>query len=163
MNHWSKRSSEIANLFNPAFCAGVIYSTFFSYQMDAKQNVPFAITYLILPIVLHKKTRDRINLRSRPHMHVWIQNNPDVLVQFAQRAKSLVAITNEAIDFLLQNKIIEFANGGINIIKTLSASKFSLIDDAEMRDCFAKSKHVGKWFAKSGAIENIFVAWGVKP
>lgn len=96
---WSKRTPEIANLLNPSFCAILLYSAIFEYQKKAKNNMPFSLLYLVMPIVLHKNTRNRVN--SRENMVVWLQRNPDVLIGFADRAKSLIGFTNEAIEFLL--------------------------------------------------------------
>ena len=97
---WSKRTPEIANLLNPSFCAILLYSATFEYQKKAKNNsMPFPLLYLVLPIILHKSTRNRVN--SRTNMVVWLQRNPDVLVGFADRTKNLIGFTNEAIEFLL--------------------------------------------------------------
>jgi len=161
MKPWKTRSPEIAHLLNPAFCESTIYNVIFSYQKEAKKSLPFPLVYLILPILLHKNTRGRIN--SHTHLKVWIQNNPDVLIQFSIRARSLVKITNEAIEFLLQNQIINFNGSNLEIQKTLPSSKLKSCLDEEMQECFLKAEHVGKWFARSGAIENVYVAWGVKP
>lgn len=158
MKQWDKRTSEVAYLFNPAFCGGVIYKCVKSYQEEAKQCMPYPLSYLILPIILHKNTRVRIN--SISHMKVWLQKNPDVLINFALKAKNLVIITNEAVEFLLQQRIIEITNDGISIIKLLSSKKINGIIDAEIKECFSKAEHVGKWFARSGAVENIYNAWG---
>ena len=117
---WSKRTPEIANLLNPSFCAILLYSAIFEYQKKAKNNMPFSLLYLVMPIVLHKNTRNRVN--SRENMVVWLQRNPDVLIGFADRAKSLIGFTNEAIEFLLFQGNCEIIDGGLSIIKTVSKS-----------------------------------------
>lgn len=80
MDSWEKRSPEVANLLNPAFCAVILYATVAEYQKKAKSGVPFPLLYLLLPIVLHQGTRSRIN--SKTNMVVWLQRNPDVLIVF---------------------------------------------------------------------------------
>ena len=99
MVQWDKRTPEIANLLNPSFCAIILYAAIAEYQKKAKDGIPFPLIYLILPVVLHKSTRYRIT--SKTNMIVWLQRNPDVLVGFPERAKSMVPYTNEAIEFLL--------------------------------------------------------------
>jgi len=158
---WVERSPEIANLLNPAFCASIIYSVIFEYQKSRKQPMPFVLSYLILPIILHKNTRERIN--SRTNMTIWIQKHPDVLINFPQRARSLVLFTNESVEYLLQGKIICFDNFGLNINKTLSKSYFKKELDKEILECYNKSEHLGRWFSEMMAEENIYAAWGVKP
>lgn len=161
MNAWNKRVPEIAYLLNPPFCSAIIYHVIFEYQKKAKRALPFTLVYLILPIVLHKSTRERIT--SRTNMVVWVQKNPDVLVGFPSRAKSLVSFSNEAVEFLLQQSVLEVANGELSVVKTLSKSKIAAIADQEILECYTKAEHVGRWFALMGAEENIYAAWGVKP
>jgi hypothetical protein len=161
MKQWNKRVSEIANLLNPVFCASVIYSTLFEFQKQKGIPMPFVLTYLILPIILHKNTRERIN--SKTNMIVWIQRYPDVLINFSQRARSLLSFSNEAIEYLLLQKIIIFDGSGIAIAKTISKTTMDKSSDKEILECYRKSEHLGRWFAQIGVEENIYAAWGVKP
>jgi hypothetical protein len=161
MDVWDKRVPEIAYLLNPAFCSSVIYHVILEYQRKAKSGFPFTLTYLILPIVLHKSTRERIT--SRTNMVVWIQKYPDVLIGFPGRAKSLVPFSNESVEFLLQRSILELEHNELSIARTISKAKIDAIADQEILDCYKKAEHVGRWFAQMRAEENIYAAWGVKP
>jgi hypothetical protein len=161
MENWNERTSEIANLLNPAFCASVIYSVLFEYQKQKGTPMPFVLTYLILPIILHKNTRERMN--SRTNMIVWIQKFPDVLINFPRRTKSMIPFTNEAIEYLLIHQIISFSGSDISISKTLSKTAMQKSTDEEILECYNKSEHLGRWFSQIGVEENIYAAWGVKP
>jgi hypothetical protein len=161
MKQWNERTSEIANLLNPAFCASVIYPVIFEFQKHKGKPMPFVLTYLILPIILHKTTRERID--SRTNMVVWLQKYPDVLINFPQRARSLVSFSNEAIEYLLMQKIITFDESGIIITKTISKATMAKSSDKEILECYNRSEHLGRWFAQIGVEENIYAAWGVKP
>lgn len=163
MVQWNKRSPEIANLLNPAFCAVILYVTVAEYQKKAKSGMPFPLLYLLLPIVLHQGTRSRIN--SKTNMVVWLQRNPDALVGFPERARSLVAFTNEAIEYLLLQQTVHVDSGGLVIQKVLSKAKMDKLaaDDLEISDCIQKAAHVGRWFYNMRAEENIYAAWGVRP
>lgn len=111
---------------------------------------------------MHRKTREKIS--SRTKLLNWIQQNPDLLIGFAQRTSNLIEITNEAIELLLQTGIIKVTNNAeleVNsMIKGLSKTKF--VDD-EIKDCLKKSEHVGKWFANTGKVETIYIGLGVRP
>jgi hypothetical protein len=161
MKIWNKRTSEIANLFNPAFSASVIYSVVFEYQKQRGEPLPFVLIYLILPIILHKTTRERIN--SKTNMIVWVRKFPDVLINFSQRARSMTSFANEAIEYLLLNKIVAFNGSNISISRTLSKAAMQKTTDDEILECYKKSEHLGRWFAQVGVEENIYAAWGVKP
>ena len=118
--------------------------------------------YLILPLVLHKQTR--INISSRTQLLIWVQNHSKLLIDFPRRAKELVPITNEAIEFLLQTgKVRLNADGELDIFptaRTLSKTKYA---DSEVKECIVKAEHVAKWFASAGKIETIYIVLGVRP
>ena len=65
---------------------------------------------------------------------------PELLIDFPQRARDLVPITNETLEFLLQTGKIELTpNGEVDIVgsqKTLSKTKFL---DSEVKDCLTKA------------------------
>lgn len=162
MNNWSHRSKEIAYLLNPAFCGRLIYATIKQYNITSNKAMPFPLVYLILPLVLHKNTREHIS--SRTKLLIWVQQYPELLISFSQRTKELVEITNEAIEFLLQTNVLlmnDQAELEVNSTsKTLSKYKF--VDD-EIKECLSKSEHIGKWFANTGKVENIYIGLGVRP
>ena len=161
MKSWLNRSPEVAYLLNPAFCARILYGVASSYKKECQRDFPYVLSYLVLPIVLHKRTRQKILLAT--HMKVWIQRNPELLIGYSKRAKNLVSITNEGLEFLMQRGVIEFISDSIVIVQPLKASKMKIISDEEIKECFKKADIVGKWFARNGTVENIYQSWGVKP
>ena len=162
MKVWSERAQEIAFLLNPAFCGRILYSTIKTYANNSHRALPFPLIYLVLPLVLHKSTREKIN--SQTQLLVWIQKYPELLIDFPQRARDLVPITNETLEFLLQTGKIELTpNGEVDIVgsqKTLSKTKFL---DSEVKDFLTKSEHIAKWFVNAGKAETIYVGLGVRP
>jgi len=162
MKKWESRATEIAYLLNPAFCGRIIYHAIKTYSEESKRPMPFPLVYLILPLVLHRKTRERI--KSVTQMQLWIQRYPDVLIGFGIRTKSMVQITNEAVEFLLQSGLVALTNNAeldiVKLLKSLSATKY--VND-EISECINKSSSVAKWFAKAGTVETIYTSWGVRP
>jgi hypothetical protein len=162
MRKWSERSNEVAYLLNPAFCGRLLYSAIRTYNLEANRAFPFPLAYLILPLVLHKNTREKIN--SRTQLLVWIQRHEYLLIGYAKRAEQLVPITNEAIELLLQSDLITISSSGELEFSTTkqSLSKTRFTDD-EIKECINKSEHIAKWFAKAGKPETIYVSLGVRP
>ena len=162
MKSWSKRTKEVAFLLNPAFCGRVLYSTIKTYIEKTGSAFPFLLIYLVLPLILHKESRSKIN--SRTQLHLWIQQNPQLLIDFPKRARELVPITNEAIEFLLQTGMILLStNGEIEISPTaikLSKTKFT---DTEISECLKKSEQIAKWFVTAGRVDTIYIELGVRP
>lgn len=162
MKNWNLRTHEVAFLLNPAFCGRVLYSTIKTYNEKANRALPFPLIYLVLPLVLHKETRANIN--SRTQLQLWIQRYPQLLIDFPKRARELVPITNESVEFLLQTgNIILTPNGELEISPTLkSLSKTKFVDD-EISECLKKGEHVAKWFVAAGKAETIYIELGVRP
>ena len=163
MREWEKRSVEVKYLLNPAFCGRLLYAALVEYESKCKPPMPFPMLYLILPLVLHKKTREKIN--SVTKLLNWTQANQDLLIGFSARASGLVEITNEAIEFLICAGKVQVTDAG-EIIKTPGrGKKLSEADylDEEIKDCLNKSKHVARWFVDAGTPENVYVCLGVRP
>ena len=162
MKGWNLRSREVAYLLNPAFCARILYSTIKIYNEKAKFAFPFSLTYLVLPLVLHKESRASIN--SRTKFLNWIQRYPQLLINFPKRTRELVQITNEAIELLLQTGYIRLTINGELEINPISRplSQFSFIDD-EIGECIIKGEHVARWFVEAGKVETIYIGLGVRP
>lgn len=162
MKQWDKRSNEIAFLLNPAFCGRLLYSTINKYNKEAKRPFPIALTYLVLPLLLHKRTRDTID--SRTQMLIWIQRNERLLVNYSERAKQLVPITNEALELLLQSGCIRLtATADLEVNPTIRALSRTRFADNEIKACLSKSEQLAKWFAGAGKTETIFISLGVRP
>ena len=162
MKNWNLRTHEVAFLLNPAFCGRVLCSTIKTYNEKAHRALPFPLIYLVLPLVLHKETRANIN--SRTQLQLWVQRYPQLLIDFPKRARELVPITNESVEFLLQTgNIILTPNGELEMSPTLkSLSKTKFVDD-EISECLKKGEHVAKWFVAAGKAETIYIELGVRP
>ncbi len=162
MKAWNERTHEIAYLLNPAFCGRILYSSINAYNVKTNKSFPFPLIYLILPLVLHKKTR--ININSKIKFHNWIQDNSHLLTDYAQRTKNLVQITNESLEFLLQTgKVILTSSGELEIVNESKKMGKIKSDDDEILECIRKSEHVGKWFATAGPVKSIYIELGVRP
>lgn len=96
MQLWSKRVVEEANLFNPAFCAVLLAKSAEEFMKKTRQPFPFAFAFLVLPVVLHRGTREALPSSTVTSLLPWVQEHREQLVDFAGRVRSLRAITREA-------------------------------------------------------------------
>ncbi len=163
MEQWSKRSIEVASLLNPAFCASLVYLAIKEYSKKVSSGMPFSLMYLILPILLHKTTREDIN--SKTNMVKWLQNRPELLIGFSKRVNSLIDCTNETIEFLLSHEVAKIVDAKFQIINNLSPNlmRVNAEKNKEMKDCYLKAEHLGRWFTNMKSQENIYIAWGIRP
>src|SRR5690349_18318254 len=109
---WEDRPTEVANLLNPAFCGEVQRRCLRAYERQASQHLPYPLIFLVLPILLHGRTRNLISRPQRQNLHAWLHAHPDVKVGFADRARTLVPVTREAVSFLLHTGVVEIDDQG---------------------------------------------------
>ena len=163
MKSWENRPIEIANLLNPAFCGEVLRLAVGEYVKARQAAFPYSLAFLVLPIVLHRATRESIRKGERRQLHVWMQDNQEVRIRFAERASDLVPVTRESIAFLLQvNALNMDAQAGLRVVAQ-RRSRASTEPRGEVADCYQKAINVGRWFARAGSPTTIYTIWGVKP
>lgn len=163
MKSWYERPEEIANLLNPAFCGEVIRRSVAKYYQNTSVPFQFPLLYLVLPIVLHRATRGIFPSSSRKQMHVWLQENQNIRIGFAKRARELVPITKESVAFLMQLDALLLDNDGTVRIPKYRKVKLEGHSDGEIADIMSKAEMIGKWFSNSGTVSTIYTMWGVKP
>ena len=81
--NWDDRNPIVANLFNPAFCGQIIRIVVQSYNQNSNKKFPFALVFIILPILLHKETRERMPKSIRTYFLVWIEENGYLFINFS--------------------------------------------------------------------------------
>jgi Family of unknown function (DUF6521) len=166
VHSWSKRVLEEANLFNPAFCATLLAKTADEFAKKAQRPLPFTLTFLVLPIVLHQETRLALPATTITALLPWIQEHREQLVDFALRVQRLRAITQEAIMFGVQHATLALTESGDISVgakrQTATERRTALFTD-EARECVDRAAFIGRWFAAAGTATTIYAAWGITP
>ena len=166
MQAWEKRAVEEANLFNPAFCAALLAKTTDDYRKKSGQLLPFALSFLVLPIVLHRQTRLSLPGTTLTSLLPWIQDNRDGLVDFPKRVSRLRGITREALLFGAQHQTLVLTGDGCLKLgskhRSATERRTSLFTD-EARQCVDRAGFLGRWFSSAGTIATIYAAWEVAP
>jgi hypothetical protein len=162
---WADRPTEVANLLNPAFTGAVLRMAVSGYFREANVAMPFELAFLIFPFALHEATRSRLPRAVSTLLHTWLQENRDVVVRFAERTRSLVPFTKEAIVFACQRGVLTvddegaILSGGATLKKVAS---YKTISD-EIKEALNRAEFVGRWFALSGTPVTILTLLGVRP
>jgi hypothetical protein len=110
---WNERPSEEARNLNPAFCGELIVRAISDYRKLKPQPFSFALSFLILPIALHKATRDRLPGKASTAFVGWLANNGPFLAQLPDRVLRLVPVSREALLFLIQHNVLRIVDGGL--------------------------------------------------
>jgi hypothetical protein len=162
--HWSERPAEEARNLNPAFCGELISRTISDYFKIRQQPFGFALSFVILPIALHKPTRDQLPGNASAAFAAWVADRNPVLAEFPDRVLRLVPVTREALLFLIQHKVIRLDPGGLSpgakpIGRTSRPARVT-DDVAEARSA---ASLLGRWFGSEGSASSIMQGLGVSP
>jgi hypothetical protein len=165
MTIWLNRSREEKALLNPAFCSNLLWHAALGHFKEGNSGLSFEEAFLVLPIILHEKTRNHLPRTAQTSLAVWLAENQLQRSSIILRAKSLVKHTKEALMFggrygllrIEQGVIYAETNKSRIIIKTLSKSS------EEVRTCAKKAQFLGKWFDKAGNSSTVLAMIGVRP
>lgn len=159
---WSERPTEVAHLLNPAFLAVLIRDAVKDYQKTDRAAMSYSLPFILLPLVLHRPTREQLPATTATTFHVWLEENAEVRIGFAERAKRLSPFVKEAIMFGLQRGVFQIDEAGDLTDTRKQLRVFSGPEDAEHQQCRKQAKFVGRWFAKFDDPETIYTMWGVR-
>ena len=161
---WQERwAREEANHFNPAYCGALIFEFVRAYQGARRVSPSFALLYCALPIALHAATRARLPRTIRTQLFPWLEDNRDVRVGFADRARNLAPYVREAFRYSLARQTIRFDDGGLVLSGPESASfTQAALDETttDVRDTVVAIRKIARWFAAAGDTPTILAAWG---
>ena len=161
---WSDRPLEQARLLNPAFVGTLVWSCARAYTTTADQPQPYALSFLAVPVVLHKSTRESLPTTTRTSLVSWVGENPRVIVGFAERATSLVPLVKEAVLFASNGGLLQLQESRVVAeARPRSMARFEREASDEVKACIKKAEFLGKWFALSGDYTTVMALWGVAP
>lgn len=164
MKPWSERNIEAASLLNPAFLALLMQNAIKSYSNQVGQDAPFELPFVILPLVLHKSTRERFPNAVTTPFSSWITSPQTVSVKsgFSERAEFLAPYIREAIIFACKANGLSF--GALSRIGITGKVKKSFPGATEeVKSCIVAASFCGKWLGRAGNVQTIFALLGVKP
>ncbi|MGE5435889.1 MAG: three component ABC system middle component [Syntrophothermus sp.] len=162
MKPWTERPFEIRNLFNPAFCGVLLLRAVQGYEEIDKSGLPFSLSLLILPMCLHKNTREILSENSRSNFLKIITDNPNLLVGFAGRTTSLIPYAFEGLGLAMQHNSIKVTDDGhINLLN--KGIKKQIDGTTESIECQRVALKLGKSFATISDRITIYTTMGIRP
>lgn len=162
MKRWDQRPIEIRNLFNPAFCGLVLFRSFCGYDEEDPRGMPFSLALLILPLCLHKESRDVLLQGNRSYFLKVVSNHPQLLVNFPRRATDLLPFTFEALGLLMQLAAFEVGSSG-SLKAVPKGVRKSVTGTPESIACQRIARFLGKEFARVADRATIYTTLGVRP
>ena len=162
---WKLRPQEEKGLLNPSFCAMLLWQASNGFRRENSRRMTFEEAFLIVPIVLHRNTRELLPRTIRTSLATWLDENRLVRSSVATRSKLLVPYVKEAISFGLRHDFLNIEDGeifGVDAWKR-AVNKSVRESTQEVTECTKRSEFVGRWFSQAGAAPTVFALFGVRP
>lgn len=162
MKLWNERPREIRNLFNPAFCGLVLARGVEGFTEQVCRPMPFSLTLLILPLCLHKRTREQIKEANRAYFTTILQEHPEIRVDLARRARGLVPYTMEAFGYLMSCGVIDVDEFGCVAIRSNTVRR-TIAGSQDSKDCQTVARSLGRKLALINDRATIYTTLGIRP
>jgi len=162
MKRWDRRPFEIRNLLNPAFCGLILFRAIEGYQEGDDRGMPFSLSLLVLPLCLHKYSREVIANRSRSYLLKTMEKNPELTVDFAERVTSTLPFVFEGFGLLLERGCVSITSDG-RIHAVPKKVRKSVTGTDETILCQRVARIVGKEFARISDRATVYTTFGIRP
>lgn len=159
---WSERPAEVANLLNPAFCSILLRESILGYAQESGEHMPYALSFLVLPLVLHRQTRETLPGSVATKFHSWVHHNEAMRVGFQTRARHLVPFFKEAVFYGTQGGLLEFSSDGHFEAPRVRMSSLPWPERSEPQVCRQKARFVGRWLTRAGGVSTVFSILGIR-
>jgi hypothetical protein len=162
MKRWDQRPFEVRNLFNPAFCGLVLFRALQGYEEENADGMPFSLALLVLPLCLHKDSRQVIAGSPRSYLVKTIEKNPQLLVGFADRVVDLLPFSLEAFGILMERGCFIVSPDG-RLRSVPDRVRKSISGTEESISCQRVARIVGKEFARIADRVTVYTTFGIRP
>lgn len=161
MTSWSARPAEIARLLNPAFCALVLRAAVRGYTSEDKAGMPFVLSFVVLPLALHRPSRMALPKTVARRLAFWISDEQQLRIGLSDRARALVPFTKEALIFGLRDKL--FATEHSQLRPVRRRIKVPWPTDSDPSECMNAAHTLGRLFARAGDPGTVLANFGIAP
>lgn len=159
---WRKRPIEEAALFNPAFVAVVIQQVAAEYQLESNHPLPLELAFLAVPVLLVSNVRLLLPRKKNSSLAGWLQSNPEVRLNFAGMARSMVPVVREGILYGTRGGVLRLSGIGLEALPVRALNTIGE-RSSEVSEILRKANFVGRWYASAGTTDTVMILWGVQP
>ena len=132
------------------------------YEEEDSRGMPFSLSLLVLPLCLHKDSREVFAANSRSYLLKITEKNPQVQVGFADRATAMLPYALEGFGLLMQRGCISVADDG-RLHTVPDKVRKSVTGTDETKSCQRVARFVGKEFARIADRVTVYTSLGVRP
>lgn len=162
MKQWNLRPVEIRNLFNPAFCGLVLYRALSSYEEQDTRGMPFSLSLLVLPLCLHKDSREVFAGSPRSYLLKITEKNQQITLGFADRVTQMLPYVFEGFGLLMERGCIVVGDEG-RIQTVPSKVRKTVRGTDETVSCQKVARILGREFARISDPVTVYTTFGIRP
>ena len=162
MKRWDRRPIEIRNLFNPAFCGLVLFRALQGYEEEDTRGMPFSLSLLVLPLCLHKDSREVIAGSSRSYLLKTAEKNQQIMVGFPDRAAQMLPYALEGFGLLMERGCLIVAEDG-RIQTVPDKVRKTIKGTDETVSCQRVARIVGREFARIADRVTVYTTFRIRP
>lgn len=133
------------------------------YEGEDDRGMPFSLSLLVLPLCLHKDSREVISSSPRSYLLKIAEKNQQIMVGFADRATQMLPYTFEGFGLLMERGCIAVADDGR--IQTVPKKVRKTVDgnrSAETVACQKAARIVGREFARIADRATVYTTFGIR-
>jgi len=132
------------------------------FSETLNRPMPFSLTLLILPLCLHKRTREQIKEANRAYFTKILQTHPEIRVDLARRARGLMPYTMEAFGYLMSCGAIDVDESGCVVLRDNKVKK-PITGSQDTKDCQTVARSLGRKLALINDRATIYTTLGIRP
>jgi hypothetical protein len=156
---------EVARLLNPPFCAALIQRSVEGYVSTTQSPMLFALTYLVLPIVLHEPTRVTLPRSNVTKFSTWVLEHPEVRAGFPSRCHALMPFATAGLSFLLGTQALGIDDRGYLMptgARLRGITTYPKKSD-EIGRCWSRALLFGQLLGSVPRPARVLISLGVRP
>ena len=161
----ANQSLENRRLLNPAFSGSLIVRACHGFVRESKMGLPYLYAYLILPLILHPETRERLPITITSRLSAWAERNSDLTPLILRRASELAVTTREALFLISTAELVALDDLG-RLSPRIAERRLTNFENEtsseEVSDCLKKAHFVGRWLATAGTVPTVLTVLGVR-
>jgi hypothetical protein len=158
---WNDRPELTASILNPALISASIAWCVTRYTTEQEAGMPWEVSFLVPPLVLHRSTRERLPKSRATHLAPWTVANRSTLVGFADRARRFRPHVEEGLRVGLRSGLLEVSDTAH--LRASIPDKVRFKGESELREIVSRAAVLGTVLGRAGSSAHIFTMLGVSP
>lgn len=132
------------------------------YEEEDDRGMPFSLSLLVLPLSLHKDSREVIASNPRSYLLKTAEKNQQIMVGFADRVTQMLPYAFEGFGLLMERGCIAVTDDGR--LQTVPKKVRKTVDGtAETVASQKVARVVGKEFARIADRATVYTTFGIRP